>query len=193
MKLIVGLGNPGKEYATTRHNLGFMVLDALAASLGVEFCSSAKWSADLAQTSGDSKVILAKPTTFMNNSGLAVSKLANFYQLTADDIWVVSDDLDLPFGKIRARRGGTSGGHNGLNSIIDQLGTDNFGRLRVGIGQADTPNTQPEAAIFVLQSFAKNEVLEPVVNEACSFLLNAIDSGQLDSHTLITLPHGSAD
>lgn len=189
MKLIVGLGNPGKEYATTRHNLGFMVLDALADKLSVEFKSSSKWSAEIAQKSGGNKAILAKPTTFMNNSGLAVSKIAQFYQISPADIWVVSDDLDLPFGKIRARQGGTSGGHNGLNSIIDQLGTDDFGRLRVGIGQADSPNTQPEAAKFVLQSFAKNEVLEPVINEACHYLLEAIESGQLDSHTLTAAPN----
>lgn len=188
MILIVGLGNPGKEYATTRHNLGFMVLDALAAKLSVDFKSSSKWSAEIVQTSGGNKAILAKPTTFMNNSGLAVSKLAQFYQISPADIWVVSDDLDLPFGTIRVRQGGNSGGHNGLNSIIEQLGSNEFCRLRVGICRPDTPGTKPDSAIFVLQPFDENASLEPVLSEASEYLLKAIERGHLDSRTKTVIP-----
>lgn len=155
MKLIVGLGNPGREYAHTRHNLGYMVLDHIAKQKGLQFDSCSKFFADTAEfKAGDEKVILVKPTTFVNNSGKAVQALAQFYKLDTSDVWVISDDLDLDFGKVRVRQGGSSGGHNGLRDIIEKLGED-FVRFRVGI---KTPQlSQLDSKDFVLQRFSQSE------------------------------------
>jgi peptidyl-tRNA hydrolase, PTH1 family len=135
MKLIIGLGNPGREYESTRHNIGFMVVDKLAREIGEE---SAEWSKDakhesLVAKAGD--VLLVKPQTFMNLSGAAVRGLVNYYKLTPGDVWVIHDDIDLPLGKIRIRENGASGGHNGVDSIIKALDTDKFTRFRLGTGR----------------------------------------------------------
>ncbi len=139
MKLIVGLGNPGDKYTKTRHNVGFMALDVLIEKL--EPLEKTFWEenkdlkADLKKIKskfGD--VMLAKPTTFMNNSGFAVTKILNFYKIDPVDLVVVHDDLDLPFGKIRVRFGGSGGGHHGVESIINTLNNDKFLRVRLGIG-----------------------------------------------------------
>ncbi len=130
MKLIVGLGNPGKDYEDTRHNIGFMVVDKLAREIGRD---TLVWNQDDKRSAFVAKVgelVIAKPVTFMNNSGVAVKKLADFYKIDPVDVWVIHDDLDLPIGKIRIRNQGGTAGHNGVESIITHLGTDKFLRFR---------------------------------------------------------------
>ncbi len=155
MKLIVGLGNPGPEYSDTRHNIGFLVVDELASRHGVSLRSQAKWKARTARIAdvGDG-VMLVKPTTFMNLSGWAVREIAGFYRLPPDDLLIVVDDADLPVGRLRLRPGGSAGGHNGLKSIIEELGADAFPRLRIGVGR------QPgELRNHVLGRFSADEEL----------------------------------
>ena len=136
MKLIVGLGNPGREYEHTRHNVGFQVAEELAHRYRVTLKTHAKWKARAAKIAdiGDG-VLLAEPTTFMNLSGWAVREIAGFHKLSPSDVLVVVDDADLPLGRLRMRTGGSAGGHNGLKSIIQELGTVEFPRLRVGVGR----------------------------------------------------------
>lgn len=137
MKLIVGLGNPGPRYANTFHNVGFAVVDRLAAKHGAAF-GAAPAEAVMARVRGlPDEVLLAKPLTFMNLSGRAVQDLVHYYRVVLDDLLVVSDDVDLPLGKLRARARGSAGGHNGLKSIIEVLGSPEFPRLRVGVGRGD--------------------------------------------------------
>jgi peptidyl-tRNA hydrolase, PTH1 family len=136
LKLIVGLGNPGREYEHTRHNVGFQVADELAHRYRVTLKNHAKWKARAAKIAdiGDG-VLVAEPTTFMNLSGWAVREIADFHKLAPADVLVVVDDADLPLGRLRLRTGGSAGGHNGLKSIIQELGTLEFPRLRVGVGR----------------------------------------------------------
>ena len=136
MKLIVGLGNPGQEYRDTRHNVGFMVADALVERWRVSDQWREKLEALQIKTAvGDEPVIILKPLTFMNLSGQAVTALAGFYKIEPADVFIVTDDVALPLGKLRARREGGAGGHNGLKSIIQHLGTRAFPRMRVGVGR----------------------------------------------------------
>lgn len=135
MKLIVGLGNPGDKYRDTRHNVGFMVVDKLAHELG---SSDTTWNFEKKHKAFVAKcgdVLLVKPETFMNASGIAVGSVAVFYHINPEDIWVVHDDLDLPLGKIRIRRGGGSAGHHGIESLMRDLKSDAFVRFRLGIGR----------------------------------------------------------
>lgn len=142
MKLIVGLGNPGKEYAGTRHNVGFDVLDGFARRLGTSV-EQKKFSSLFGEAVVDEcKVLLLKPQTYMNLSGQAVATAAGFYKLPPSDLMVVTDDMALRPGLIRIRPGGSSGGHNGLRDIISRLGTEQFARLRIGIGASDYPDTR---------------------------------------------------
>lgn len=140
MKLIVGLGNPGEQYANTRHNLGFLVLDHLLRALGtskVAWTSSNKNKSDIAIfTLNEGKVLLAKPQTFMNNSGAAVQLLVQFYKIEPEDLWIVYDELDLPLGSIKIRFGGAAAGHHGVESVMEKIGTDKFWRFRLGIGES---------------------------------------------------------
>jgi PTH1 family peptidyl-tRNA hydrolase len=138
VKLIVGLGNPGPEYRETRHNVGFKVADALVERWRVSDQWREKFDALQVKTMvGDEPVILAKPMTFMNLSGQAVAGLAGFYKIEPADILIVTDDVALPLGRLRARPEGGAGGHNGLKSIIQSLGTQAFPRMRVGVGRGD--------------------------------------------------------
>lgn len=132
-RLIVGLGNPGREYDRTRHNVGFMVLDLLAREAGADFRPGKGWKADVARAG---EVHLCKPQTYMNLSGQAVRTMSAFYKIPQEQILVVLDDMALPLGKLRLRPSGSAGGHNGLRSIIEQMGTQEIARLRVGIGDA---------------------------------------------------------
>ncbi|MBA7478497.1 Peptidyl-tRNA hydrolase [subsurface metagenome] len=137
VKMVIGLGNPGREYADTRHNIGFRVVDSLAQKLKIDvkkrkFAARFGWG-----ESGDKKLILLKPWQFMNQSGSAVAKAMAFYKLSVGVLLVVSDDMALAVGAIRLRAKGSAGGHNGLADVIEKLGTDQFGRLRVGIGKSD--------------------------------------------------------
>ena len=152
--LVAGLGNPGREYRLTRHNIGFMVIDALVKAWNL---SLHKVQSKAIITSGmynGNKVILAKPQTYMNLSGQAVSGLLNFYKIPLDHLIVIHDDIDLPFGTIRIRPGGGSAGQKGIGSIIERLGTQDFARIRLGVGR---PNGQMDSANYVLQSFSKED------------------------------------
>jgi PTH1 family peptidyl-tRNA hydrolase len=136
VKLIVGLGNPGPEYSDTRHNVGFWVTAELAKRHQAKLRLSSKWQARTARvTQGAEDVLLAEPMTFMNLSGRAVRDLVTFYKIPVADILVMVDDADLPLGKLRIRMSGSAGGHNGLKSIIQELGTQEFSRLRIGVGR----------------------------------------------------------
>lgn len=139
MKLIVGLGNIGKEYANTRHNIGFMVADELAKRLSLNFNKEER-HAMYTEFRAPEKIIIIKPTTYMNLSGIAVGEYANFYHIAPEDIAVISDDMDLPVGHIRIRKKGSAGGHNGLKSIMQHLGTEDFPRFKIGIGHPDRNN-----------------------------------------------------
>jgi PTH1 family peptidyl-tRNA hydrolase len=152
VKLIVGLGNPGLKYAGTRHNVGFAVVDVLASRWDVSLAAEKfhGWFG-LCQTPGE-RVALLKPTTFMNRSGRAVLAVGRFYKLALSDLLVVSDDLALPLGRLRMRVRGSAGGHNGLQDIADRLGTDDWCRLRIGIGE---PIGDPVA--YVLERFRNDE------------------------------------
>lgn len=137
--LIVGLGNPGTEYVRTRHNVGFAAIDALALSLGIKI-DRAKYYALIGEGIIDGqRVILMKPQTFMNASGKAVAEAANFYKLNPDHILVYSDDISLAPGRLRVRKNGSAGGHNGLKSIIECIGSQEFPRIKIGVGQKPTP------------------------------------------------------
>jgi peptidyl-tRNA hydrolase, PTH1 family len=152
--LIVGLGNPGRQYHANRHNVGFMVVEALAASLGTSFRRmQAKALVTEARLEGV-RLILAKPQTYMNNAGQSVGSLARFFRLPAEQILVIYDDLDLPPGALRLRPAGGTGGHRGMGSIVEHLGLDDFPRLRFGIGR---PPGAMDPADFVLQDFSRAE------------------------------------
>lgn len=148
MILIVGLGNPGGKYAYTRHNVGFMVVDALLKSLtpaGRDFENKKEFKASIAKLLvNDQELLILKPLEFMNASGWAVEKAAAFYKILPKDIWVISDDIDLPVGKIRIRIGGASAGHHGIESIMARLGTDAFVRFRLGVGKGMLDTHHPE-------------------------------------------------
>ncbi|HUQ89871.1 MAG TPA: aminoacyl-tRNA hydrolase [Vicinamibacterales bacterium] len=155
MKLIVGLGNPGAEYRETRHNVGFMVVDALVDRWRVSDQWREKFDALQIKTAlGDEQVIVTKPLTFMNLSGQAVQALAGFYKIEPADIFVVTDDVALPVGRLRARRDGGAGGHNGLKSLIQSLATQAFPRMRVGVGRGDS---RRDLADHVLGRFGADE------------------------------------
>ncbi len=141
MKLIAGLGNPGAEYAHTRHNMGFDVLDLLASSFCVTMWKDAMKAQIATVTKDGEKILLVKPQTYMNASGEAVGEIARYYKIDAPDIWIVCDDLDLPPGHIRIRKKGSAGGHNGLKSIISHLGTEDFLRFRIGVGHPKDGHT----------------------------------------------------
>lgn len=156
MKLIVGLGNPGGQYEKTRHNVGFTVLDVLARRRHLEFSAGQgdAWTAKLREQWGQTVAVLAKPATFVNLSGRAVVALKGFYKIEIPDLLIVTDDVNLPLGRLRARVRGSEGGHNGLRSIIEQLGTNEFPRLRVGVGRGDS---RRDLADHVLAGFEPDE------------------------------------
>lgn len=177
MMLVAGLGNPGPEYVASRHNAGFMVLDRLAAQLGVAVTRRLQRSLVGQAALAGQKLILAKPQTYMNLSGEAVAGLLRWYRLTPAQLLVVSDDLDLPTGQLRLRKTGGHGGHNGLRSIIEQLGCRDFARLRIGIGRpVDYP---PEAVDWVLGKFspAELELIKPALEEAAGAVITAAGEG----------------
>ena len=139
MKLIVGLGNIGREYENTRHNIGFMVVDELAKRLGVTFGKEDR-NAYCAEYRAPEKILIIKPTTYMKLSGIAVGAYANFYHIDPEDIAVIQDDMDLPVGHLRIRRKGSAGGHNGIKSITEHLGTEEYPRFKIGIGHPERNN-----------------------------------------------------
>jgi len=173
MKLIVGLGNPGNEYANTRHNTGFLLIDKLADKLHVELDKSkCKAIYGIYRYKGE-KIILAKPQTYMNLSGQAVSGLLHFYHMDVKDLIVIHDDLDLPLGKLRLRKQGSSGGQKGMNNIIELLGTQNINRARIGISNDKLIDTKD----YVLGQFSKEEkeVLNQVLDKATEAMIYSFD------------------
>lgn len=182
--LIVGLGNPGPEYNGTRHNIGFACVDNFVAKAELgNWQDKKEFKCQLANgTLGDSRVIVIKPNTFMNLSGEAVQAVARFYRIKSADIYVVHDELDIPFGQIRLRQGGGAAGHNGIKSLIEQIGPD-FGRIRVGIGPK-TPE-QIDSADFVLQRFPEEQQakMPALANEVISILHEIIFGGALPQDT----------
>ncbi|MBL4954206.1 aminoacyl-tRNA hydrolase [Neobacillus sp. OS1-32] len=154
MRLIVGLGNPGRQYEHTRHNVGFDTIDELSKRLNIPL-SQSKWKGlyGIGQASGQ-KVLLLKPLTFMNLSGEAVRAVIDYYQIEIEDLLIIYDDLDLPVGKIRLRQKGSPGGHNGIKSIVAHLGTQEFNRIRIGI---DRPEPGVSIIDYVLGRFRPDE------------------------------------
>ena len=180
MKLIVGLGNIGREYENTRHNIGFMVVDELAKRLGVTFGKEDR-SAYCAEYRAPEKILIIKPTTYMNLSGIAVGAYANFYHIDPEDIAVIQDDMDLPVGHLRIRRKGSAGGHNGIKSITEHLGTEEYPRFKIGIGHPDRNN---KAVInHVLQQFQGEDkaAIEAAVKAMAEALELWIREGDLNA------------
>jgi PTH1 family peptidyl-tRNA hydrolase len=156
--LVVGLGNPGPRYETTRHNVGFMVADILAARLGAGFKVHKKSGAEVTTGRlGGRSVVLAKPRVYMNESGRQVGPLANFYSVAPADVIVIHDELDIDFGRIRLKLGGGEGGHNGLRSVASALSSKDFQRVRIGIGR---PPGRKDPAAYVLENFSSAERTE---------------------------------
>lgn len=181
MKLITGLGNIGEKYCFTRHNAGFMVLDRWAAGEGLSFKTENKLKASITRLKLNGEdIILAKPTTYMNLSGEAVRAIADYYKINIKDILIIYDDISLDLGKLRYRANGSDGGHNGIKSIIQHLGTKNFARLKVGIGPQ--PNIPSEN--YVLANFPKDqlELLKETLDRAKQsvefYLENGIEKTQ---------------
>jgi len=181
LRLVVGLGNPGPDYTNTRHNVGFLVVEKLASDENEPFEHSKRWVAEVARFGQGN--YLAKPQTYMNLSGEAVSKMAHFYRIEPSEILVIYDDIALPLGRLRIRPKGSAGGHNGMKSIIQHLGTENFARLRVGIGNADLPGALVN---HVLGKFSKSEQseLEKAVERAVLATCHIRDHGLQDAMTL---------
>jgi PTH1 family peptidyl-tRNA hydrolase len=174
--LVAGLGNPGREYRSTRHNVGFLFLDRLAINNNTDFSRMKFESLFTTAPYKENNLILIKPVTFMNLSGKAVKSCSKFFKITNQHIVVAYDDVDLPMGTIRIRPGGSSGGHKGMKSIIDSLRTENVPRIRIGIGR---PPGRMEAADYVLQRFSKEEmeILEPVLDTCVKAVYDIIDNG----------------
>lgn len=189
MFLLVGLGNPGDEYSSTRHNIGFLFLDHLAAGSGLVFKKS-KWQAEVVKGGlWNSPVLLAKPLTFMNRSGDAVGLIARFHDVAASRVVVVHDDLDLPFGRVKVVVNRGPSGHNGVKSIIDHLGTRDFPRIRVGVGR---PPGEATASQFVLGRFSSEELrhlpsLFGLIEKAAQLI---VTEGVLRAMTLINADNG---
>ena len=179
MKLIAGLGNPDKKYTKTRHNLGYMVLDFFAKENGLSWKYSPDWMCYFIKTR---RFVLMKPTTYMNKSGESVLTVSNFYQIDSEDVLIIYDDVDLPYGKIRLAINGVSAGHHGIDSIIESLSTIDFGRLRAGIGRPkakDVKEKKQEVADYVLDVFDKEEAKKlPEVLLRCEDAINSyLDDG----------------
>lgn len=179
MKLIVGLGNPGLKYRHTRHNLGFQIIDELTGEFKVKltnkkYCKSAFGTGKMSVQ--EISFALAKPLTFMNNSGQAVKALMKHYKIDPKDLIIICDDLNLDLGKIRIRKNGSSGGHNGLNSIIEEIKTENFIRLRIGIGK---PSLRQNPAVYVLNNFTKSEkyVIKEIIPLVCEVVKMMLAEG----------------
>lgn len=181
MRMVVGLGNPGKEYENSKHNIGFICLDAYAKANRLKFSRSIKFHGEFVKLQN---AVLLKPRTFMNNSGLSVAAVAGYFGIPTADILVISDDLDLPFSKIRLREHGSAGGHNGLKSIIEHLHSEEFKRCRVGIDRDEGK----DVIDYVLGAFTKEqrEILDGLVIETNdiidSFLQGTIFDSIMNAH-----------
>ena len=178
MKLIIGLGNPGPEYLNSRHNLGFMVLDSLHAHYKFENWKSKFDGMYASKRFGSEKIILVKPQTYMNLSGFCVAKFKQFFKVDNGDIFVIYDDIDLVFGNKKLKQGGGDGGHKGVRSISQHLGTKNFNRIRIGIGR---PKEKKDVSSFVLSNFSKTEIdsAQNLIKNLCEDFENIIKKRQV--------------
>jgi peptidyl-tRNA hydrolase, PTH1 family len=175
-KLIAGLGNPGREYAMTRHNIGFLVLDSLAVKSCLSFDKSLFNSEYIKTKIRGNEVFFVKPLTYMNKSGTSIFRFASFYKIKQEDIIVIHDDMDIEFGKIKIVQNRGSGGHKGIKSIIETLGNKNFVRLRIGVGR---PSVGKNVTGHVLGGFLPEEsmILEQCLETACKACFNILDNG----------------
>jgi PTH1 family peptidyl-tRNA hydrolase len=177
--LLVGLGNPGREYANTRHNFGFMLIDRIAVRLDARGMKVLSKAIVMDGRFEEHKLILAKPQTYMNLSGQSVQGLAHFYKIPNERLMILSDDLDLPFGTIRIRASGGPGGQRGLSSILEKLGTKDIPRMRLGI---DRPPGRMDPADYVLQNFSRedmkaiSEILDRAADAALEFVTNGLNA-----------------
>lgn len=192
MKIVVGIGNPGQRYAGTRHNVGYKVIEKLAEESGAGPGKERFDSLVQEAAVGDEKLLLVRPLTYVNLSGAAVRRAIDWFRCPLDDLIVVCDDMNLPLAHIRVRRSGSSGGHNGLQSIIDHLGTTEFARIRVGIG---SPGPYMDGADYVLGKFAEDE--RPDVEQACREAARAVitwaESGTDECMNVHNRPQPAAD
>ncbi len=178
MKLIIGLGNPGKKFKNTRHNAGESAINVWAKKNETPLRENKKFKSFIAKTFfNDQNIILAFPQTFMNNSGIAAAQIAKFYKIPEEDIWVVHDDIDLALGKIKISKDKNAGGHNGVQSIIDHLKTKNFIRFRIGIDNGE--KSQKNAENFVLEKFGNEEktILNEAIKKTCQAIEMALTAG----------------
>ncbi len=177
--LLIGLGNPGREYRASRHNFGFMLIDRIAVRLNARGMKMQSKAIVMDARHDERKLILAKPQTYMNLSGRSVQGLIHFYKLPLSNVMILSDDLDLPFGTIRIRASGGPGGQRGLSSVLEQLGTKDVPRLRLGIGR---PPGRMDPAAYVLQDFSReelkllSEILDRGADAALEFVANGLNS-----------------
>ena len=185
MKLVAGLGNPGDRYRGTRHNVGFGVLDAIAARHGLRFETAPAEALQARWRRPDADVLLVKPLTFMNLSGQAVGELLRYFRIDPAEVLIVTDDVNLPIGRLRARPGGTEGGHNGLKSIAQHLGTIDYARLRIGVGRGDerrdladhvTARFEPDEQGAIDESIARAaDAVEMWIGEGLLNVMNAFN------------------
>ena len=177
--LIVGLGNPGEKYARTRHNAGFLAIDYISQKYSLDV-KQVKFKSLVGEVKiGEHRALLMKPQTFMNLSGEAVGEACKFYKIPPENVIVIFDDISLPCGSLRIRRKGSAGGHNGIKSIIQHLGSDNFPRIKLGVG--DKPHADFDLADYVLSNFSKDEI--PLMKQAMEKACNALDyltDGKID-------------
>ncbi len=187
MRLVVGLGNPGRRYRGTRHNVGWEVLDRLARRLKVAVDRDEGWALVGTARLGRRRVLLAKPQTFVNLSGTAVDDLRRRHRIRPEEVLVIVDDLDLPLGRLRLRPGGSHGGHRGLRSVLDALGTEDVPRLRIGIGR---PPAGVDPADYVLTPFTPDEraVVEPALDRAAEAAEVALREGLQTAMTRFNAP-----
>lgn len=181
-RIIVGLGNPGRQYANTRHNAGWMVIDEIAKRAGATGSRHRLHAEIMEARYKGYRVVLAKPQTYMNDSGKSVRELLNWYKASTDDLLVIMDELDLPFGRLRLRPDGSAGGHNGLKSVIRETGTSDFPRLRIGIGRPEQAGKQ--AIGHVLSTFSPEE--QALLNSVITAAADTVD-GWLEDGLLVTM------
>jgi PTH1 family peptidyl-tRNA hydrolase len=180
MKLIVGLGNPGRSYARHRHNVGFMALNHFARAQGIKLDKKKGMARTGEGKVAGNKVVLARPQTFMNDSGLSVSHLVEKFKIAPGDLIIIHDDLDLPLAKIRISFGSSSGGHKGINSIIQELGSQEFNRIRIGIGRPDKPQISEDDIIdYVLSNFtpAERRAIDQIIPTSTQAILCLLKEG----------------
>ncbi len=201
MKIIVGLGNPDKKYENTRHNIGFRFVEKLADIREISsvdkkniFLENKRFSAEIVNTeTNGEKIILVKPQTYMNMSGLAVQKISSYYKAKNTDLIIVCDDIDIPISSSRVRLSGSSGGHKGIQDIIESLNYNNFIRIKIGINTLDNqvdPKNQINTTDFVMQQFQKNElkIINRVIDKTITFLMPFLGSKKtITSHTIHTI------